>query len=122
MLRPGGRVAYYVIHATPDLSRAAYDTAVALGPPFVGSRLDPVAAIRKVGFSDVVQVDVTDDFLRLCVAMRDTQLRYETKLRAELGDVPYDDACAKQERHIEGIQTGVLRRSLMVGTKSRGRG
>ena len=97
MLRPGGRVAYYVIHAAPGLSRAARDRAIALGPSLLGSRLDPVATIEKAGFTDITQVEVTDDFLQLNLAIREAYLRYEVRLRAELGNVAYEDECALGE-------------------------
>ena len=123
MLRLGGRLAYYVIHVTPNLSPRDYRRASKLGPPEVGSRRDSVTLIETAGFVDVVQIDVTEEFLRTGRAFLDVTQRYSAELRQQDGEAAFEEAQAKTRCNMEGIETGLLRRSLLVGTKpARGRG
>ena len=117
MLRLGGRLAYYVIHVTPNLSPRDYRRASKLGPPEVGSQRDSVTLMETAGFVDVVQIDVTEEFLRTCRALQDVSRRYSAQLRQEEGESAFEEEQAKTRCNMEGIETGLLRRSLLVGIK-----
>lgn len=109
-------MAYYVIHVTPNLSPKDYRRATGLGPTEVGSR-DPVTLVETAGFADVVQIDVTEEFLRTCRALVDAWRRYSARLRQEEGEAVFEERQAKRRGYIAGIEAGLLRRSLLVGTK-----
>ena len=115
-------MAYYVIHVTPDLSPRDYRRAAKFGPTEVGSRRDSVTLLKTAGFVDVVQIDVTEEFLRTCRALQDVRRRYSAQLRLEEGEAVSEEEQAKRSRYMEGIEAGLLRRSLLVGTKGRRRG
>lgn len=118
MLRPGGCIAYYTIHVTPGLSPRAYRNAVRLGPPEVGSfPRDASTMLATAGFADVAQVDVTKAFLEICRAFRSARDRYADRLRVEEGEVVFEEEQDKKRRFIEGIEGGLLRRSLLLGSK-----
>ncbi len=121
MLRLGGRMAYYVIHVTPDLSPRDYRRAAKYGPREVRSRRDPVTLLETAGFVDVVQIDLTEEFLRTSRAFLDVTRRYSAQLRQQEGDAVFEEEEAKSLRYIEAIEAGLLRRSMMVGTKARRR-
>lgn len=117
MLRPGGRIAYYTIHVTPGLSPRAYRSAVRSGPPEVGSSRDASTMLTIAGFADVAQVDVTKSFLEICRAIRRARDRYADRLRVEEGEVEFEEEQEKKRCSIEGIEGGLLRRSLLLGSK-----
>jgi len=119
VLKPGGRIAGHVIHAAPGLSSRAYRRAVELGPSEVGDRQDPVTLHEAARFSEVDNVDVTDTFLSTCSSFIQVRERYEDELRLAEGDDEYKEQQEKKRGLVEGITTGVLRRSLLGGIKPR---
>ena len=110
-------MAYYVIHVTPGLSPRDYRRAAKLGPTEVGSRRDPATLLETAGFVDVAQIDLTKEFLQTCRAFEDVTQRHSAQLRQEDGDAEFEEAQAKRQRYMAGIEAGLLRRSLLVGAK-----
>jgi len=70
-------------------------------------------------FSEVEQIDVTDTFLSTCSSLIRVRERCESELRLAEGDVEFEEQQEKKRGLVEGITTGVLRRSLLVGIKPR---
>ena len=114
-------MAYHVIHVTPDLSPTDYRRAVGFGPTEVGSR-HPMSLVEAAGFAGVVQIDLTEEFLRICRVLVDVTQRYSARLRQEQGEAVFEEEQAKRRRYIEGIEAGLLCRSLLVATKPARRG
>ena len=119
MLKPGGRIAGHVIHATPGLSSRDYRRAVELGPSEVGDHQDPVPLHEAAQFSEVEDVDVTDTFLSTCSSFLHVRERYADELRLAEGNDEYEEEQEKKRGLVEGITSGVLRRSLLAGRKPR---
>ncbi len=90
-----------------------------LGPSEVGDRQDPVTLHEAARFSEVDNVDVTDTFLSTCSSFIQVRERYEDELRLAEGDDEYEEQQEKKRGLVEGITTGVLRRSLLGGIKPR---
>ena len=120
-LRPGGRIAGYVIHTAPGLSESQYRRAVALGPSHVASRRGPAELLEAARFSEIERVDVTDTFLETCTAFLRARERYADELRSWEGDDEFEQVQARNQRLVEGITAGLLRRSRVVGRRSDGR-
>lgn len=97
---------------SPDLHRAA----VRAGPRAVAARAPMVDLLRPAGFVDVVETDVTDDYVRTAAAwVAESDLRRD-ELRAH-DPAAYDQRVADRRAAVEGINAGLLRRSLLVGVR-----
>ena len=119
MLKPGGRIAGHVIHATPGLSSRDYRRAIELGPSEVADPRDPVPLHETARFLEVERVDVTDTLLSTCSSLIQARERYEDELRLAEGDDEFEEQQEKKRGLVEGITSGVLRRSLLAGVKPR---
>jgi hypothetical protein len=108
-----------MIHAAPGLSSRDYRRAVELGPSEVGDRQDPVPLHETARFSEVERIDVTETFLSTCSSFLEVRERYEDELRLAEGNDEFEEQQEKKRGLVEGITTGVLRRSLLSGTKPR---
>ena len=106
-MKPGGRIAGYVIHTPAGLGAADERRARELGPDHVTAAALPEDLTREAGFSDVVREDVTGQFRATVEAM----------LRAEQGDAEYADGCERGEAKLIGIREGLLLRSLVTAIK-----
>ena len=111
-------MAGYVIHTAPGLSAAQYRRAVALGPGHVASRRGPAELLEAARFSEIDQVDVTDTFLATCTAFLRARERYADELRSWEGDDEFEQATARNQRLVEAITAGLLRRSRVVARRS----
>ena len=118
VLRPDGRIAGYVIYAPPGLTEAQRKRASELGPSEVlaESRLGDL--LRETGFRVIVDEDVTDDFQATCVAILQARRDLEDELRGEEGDVVFEEELEKKALTLQGISEDLLRRSLLVASKS----
>ncbi len=117
VLKPGGRMAGYLIHtpAAPDSAAAA--RADELGPSNTAGPAAPDELARQTGFTVLVYQDVTAAFRDTCRAFLDARRALETELRAEEGDAFYDEELAKKETMLTGIDEGLLKRALIVTMK-----
>jgi hypothetical protein len=114
VLRQGGVLAGYVIHTPPGLSEADLESAGDLGPSFVAGMDDPAASAALSGF-DVLHVqDVTARFRETGLAWIEGLGDREALLREELGDVEHEYELERKGCIIEGIESGLLRRSYCV--------
>jgi hypothetical protein len=118
VLKPGGRIAGYVIHVAPGLSRRYYERAVDLGPSEVGAREDPARLHELTGFAEVRQVDTTDQWLDTTSSFIRARERHEEGLRIAEGDEAYEEEQAKKRGLVEGMTAGILRRCLVAGRAS----
>ena len=117
-MKPGGRIAGYVIHTPGGLSAAAERRASELGPADVIGAAWPGNLAREAGFSNVVRKDVTQRFTATVEAMLQAARRWEAELRAEQGDEEYTAGCERGKTMLIGIREGLLRRSLVTAIRS----
>jgi hypothetical protein len=115
VLKPGGRVAGYVIYVAPGLSPRDYDRAVELGPSEVGAREDPGRLHELAGFAGIRQEDTTDQWLATTSSFIRARERHEKGLRLAEGDEGYEEEQAKKRGLVEGMTAGILRRCLVAG-------
>lgn len=120
ILRPGGRIAFTVIHLAEGLSREQRSRAVAAGPAAVTTRSPSyVHLLRSAGFRDVGAIDVTEDFLS---RLRDW-LRYAGDHEDELVAAQPDFSTSLEQRFASrgAVEAGLLRRSLLFARVDRNR-
>ncbi len=116
MLKPGGRIAYFNIfisHDAPVSEQRRY----AKANPGQYSRAEQTALLRSAGFTDIVETGVQAEFGRTLRALHEANLRHAPGLRQELGADVFEDRQKRRVRGMNGVDTGVLRRSLFVATR-----
>ena len=117
VLKPGGRIAGYVIHIPAGVTEAQERRAAELGPSDVTAPASPEALTRAAGLTIVVTEDVTDAFRATCAVLLAARRDLEDELRANEGDDFYEEERRKKNAMLQGIDEGILRRSLVVAHK-----
>lgn len=117
VLKPGGRIAGYIIHTPDGLTTIERIEASELGPSEVIAPALPGELARKAGFSITCEKDVTEEFKTACLTSLQAREELEDKLRAEMGDETYEVEQVQKKATLLGIVKGLLRRSLIVGIK-----
>lgn len=110
MLRPGGRLAFFTISVADGLSAADRRRATAAGPPSPDdARVSET--LRRVGFSDVRDVDVTAEYLATTRAWLAARTRHRASVRPVDPEV-FDSRVAQGLAAAAAIEDGLLRRTL----------
>jgi cyclopropane fatty-acyl-phospholipid synthase-like methyltransferase len=117
LLRPGGRMAYTTIHVTADLDPGDRRRAVRAGPPHVTSRRPYLEVTEQAGFTDVVEIDVTDVYAATQRAWLEANDAHADDIRRLISDREFALAQADRRRARDAIQRGWLRRSMIVATR-----
>jgi len=114
LLRPGGRMAFTTILVAPGLDPAQHRRAVRAGPWQVLARRPYPALVQQAGFTDVVDVDVSEDYGRIQAAWLDATEARADAVRQLTSDAELRDAQADRRRAHAAIEEGLLRRSLIT--------
>lgn len=118
LLKPGGRLAFYTIFATPGLSEAEYRRARRSGPNHLSTRrIDHRDLIASAGLRLLAERDLTPQFLRTARAWYDGRRRYEAALRQSDGDAVFEERQQDAVAQIRAIEAGLLKRALFVATR-----
>ncbi len=117
VLKPGGRIAGYVIHPPVGLTPAQERRAAELGPSDVTAPASPAALTESAGLTIVVIEDVTVAFRATSAALRAARRDLEEELRGDEGDDFYEEALRTKDAMLCGIDEGVLCRSLIMANK-----
>ena len=118
VLKPGGRIAGYVIHTPVGLSQRDMVTAGELGPSEVAAAMSIADMARSAGLSVVRQEDVTSDFRITCVSFLRARSELEEGLRVEEGPEAFEEEQQSKRSMLLGIDRGLLLRSLIVAEKA----
>ena len=121
VLIPGGRIAGYVIHTSPRLSPALLARAAELGPGDVVAAALPEELMSRVGFEVTAASDVTESFRVTCAALFRARQQLADQLRLQEGDELFENELRTKEAMLEGIDEGLLRRTLIAGIRREGR-
>jgi len=119
LLRPGGRIAYFTIFTTPGLSKRDHRRAVRLGPRAVASRREQAELLQAAGLVEVLETDVTADFLETARRWVGYASKFEGELRSTLGDTLFDEQQTARRAMITAVEQGLLSRALFEGTKAK---
>ena len=117
VLKPGGRIAGYVIHTPAGLSPSQTRRATELGPAYVTASASPDELANLAGLSVTACEDVTDGFWTTCMALLQARRTLEVDLREEEGDDFYEEERNKKETMVRGIDEGLLIRSLTIAMR-----
>lgn len=109
-------MAFFTITVAPGLTREDHARAVRTGPFRVAAAHDMPTLLTRAGFGDVRETDVTDEYLSTAM----NWLRVRGEHREELERID-PDRLAQQQRDmaeaVAAIQAGLLRRSLVEGSR-----
>jgi cyclopropane fatty-acyl-phospholipid synthase-like methyltransferase len=117
LLRAGGRLAFTTIHVAPDLDAARHRRAVQAGPWQVGTRRPYPELVVQAGFTDVVDIDVTEDYARTQRAWFEANESRADEVRRLTSDTEFVTAQADRRFAQAAIEDGLLRRSLITATR-----
>ncbi len=117
VLKSGGCIAGYVIHIPTGLTDAQERRAADLGPSDVRASTSPEVLTQAAGLTAVVKEDVTDAFRATCAALVAARRDLEDELRADEGDDFYEEERRQKNAMLQGIDEGILCRSLVVANK-----
>lgn len=114
VIRPGGRMAFSVLHIPPGLPSGDHARALATAPEFVETDTDYAALLDQTGWALLDRRDLTGAFKDSC----QRRLQLETELRAELepvmGRAAFEARQDKFQRRIPVLEQGHLRRELFL--------
>lgn len=111
---PGGRLAALTIAVAPDLDTDDHRAALMLGPSRVGSPDTVVNMLRAVGFRILDEVDETHRLREVAQRSLERLELLESTLREEEGGDGFEAEWGKKSRLLEGVDRGVLVRTLVV--------
>ena len=117
VLRLSGRLAVLGIESAPELSPQEEISAVELGPSRVLAEASLVDLVAGADFELKRCDDVTAEFRTTVAAMRRTLVSREAELRAAEGDAAYAEELGKKTRMLEGIDGGLIRRTLVIAER-----
>ena len=116
-LRPGGRVAFTVIHPAPGLSRAQRRRAARDGPPAVLNARPYEEMLAAAGFVDVGATDCTNEFGRVEAAWLEQYDRHQAALGDLLGQDAFAERQASKRAKLRAIRDGILRRTILTARR-----
>lgn len=102
------------IHVSPGLTEEHQRRAVELGPAMGASHEPLPDLLQSAGFVEVVEVDRTEAFAQTCETILRIRDELRERLRREEGDEAFEVEVTKKRNMLEGIQSGLLRRSLLT--------
>lgn len=117
VLRPGGKIGFFVIGMADELSDEDAAVAIDAGPPFVGVATPYPEMAYEAGFEDVVITDVTAAYLRTLRAWHREWMASSSELRAIVGKDEYAERLSNRSKAIAAIERRVLRRILIAGVR-----
>jgi cyclopropane fatty-acyl-phospholipid synthase-like methyltransferase len=117
LLRPGGRTAFTTILVAPGLDAAQHRRAVRAGPWQVLARRPYLELVAQAGFTNIVEVDVSEDYGRIQAAWLDATEARADEIRQLTSDLEFREAQADRRRARAAIEEGLLRRSLITATR-----
>lgn len=117
LLRAGGRMAFTTILVAPGLDATQHRRAVRAGPWQVLARRSYPELLEQAGFTDVIDVDVSEDYGRIQAAWLDATETRADEVRQLTSDVEFREAQSDRRRARAAIEEGLLRRSLITAAR-----
>lgn len=114
VLRPGGRLAFFVIWTAPGSHGVTREELRGAGPEFVEAPRGYGELLADAGFDRIRERDVTAEYRRTATTWLEEADRLEGDLRAVMGDEPYEEKQAERRTNLEAIDSGILGRALLT--------
>lgn len=117
LLRPGGRLVFTTIHVTPGLDDRQRRQANRAGPVQVAARQEYVDLVGRAGFTDIVEVDLTEEYATTQRAWYEATEHRAEEIRQFVSDLDFAEAQADRRATLAAIAAGLLRRSLFTAVR-----
>lgn len=114
VLEPGGRLAVLTIETAPRLAARELALAAELGPSAVRASAPVDVLAEQKGFEVLSRTDVTVEFAGTVEAMTEALLADQETLLKEEGSEAFVEELHKKQRMAEGIERGLLRRTVVI--------
>jgi len=111
-------MAFHVILITPGLSELDQARAVAAGPLHVSGSASYPELLALAGFSEIGEVDLTDQYRATAAAWLRESARAAEQLEEIFGSEQYRQAQQERAETLAAIEGGLLRRSLFAARTS----
>jgi hypothetical protein len=109
-------MAFTTIYVPEDLGPREHRVGVAAGPWQVATRRPYPELVTRAGFEDVVEVDVSDDFLTTQRSWSEQNEAHADTLRQLTSEEDFELAQLDRRRALDAITAGLLKRSLFSAT------
>lgn len=119
LLQPGGRTAFHTIYVAPGLDRRARVRAHRSGPWAVASIDPPDQLLRRAGFTDITELEGTDEFRIVAKKWIDHWDEHRDTLAGLYGEPEFESRQYDRRTQLHAVEEGLLRRSLFLGTRPR---
>ncbi len=119
VLRPGGRTAFYTIFIPSGLSDKDYRRAARSRSRVTSWRREHPELLSASGFSNVEEIDLTDEFLRVAQAWLEARERHADELTEVEGQADFAQRLKENKISVAALRDGLLRRSLFVAQRPR---
>lgn len=116
VLKPGGRVGFRTILASPGIGKREWELAADLSP-HAGAGPGYLVMLRDAGFARVETVDVTRDFVATVNAWLEAWDDHETDIVSIMGREDYEERMLRRRNVLRATQLGVLQRQLVTGQR-----
>ncbi len=108
---------FYTIQPGRGLSPADRRRAHRLGPPVVAVRTSYRSLLGSAGFVEIEASDETEEYRAAQVRWIAADDRYESAIRAEMGDEAYDERRRNRIAALQAIDDGLLVRYRYSATR-----
>ena len=119
MLKAGGRTAFYTIFIPSGLSEKDYRRAARIRSHVTSWRRGHPELLSASGFSNVEEIDLTDEFLRVAQAWLEARERHADELSEVEGQAAFDQRLKEIKASVAALRDGLFRRSLFVAQRPR---
>lgn len=109
-----GVMVFSVVRVTPGLAPADHQRAVDSGPSFMDTDVDYPDLLTRTGWTVARRDDLTADYRRTLLTLRDQEARHADDLRTLQGEPAYSEEQAYRQRNIDALADGLLQRELYV--------
>ncbi len=107
-------MAFHVILVAPGLSERDGARAIAAGPLYVSASASYPDLLALAGFSEIEEVDLTDEYRATAAAWLHESARAAEQLEAVFGSEEYRRAQQERAETLVAVESGLLRRSLFA--------
>ena len=112
-------MAFYTIFIPSGLSDKDYRRAARTRSRVTSWRREHPELLDAAGFSNVEEIDVTDEYLRVTQAWLDARERHADKLAEVEGEVDFAGRIKENRASVAALLDGLLRRALFVAERPR---
>ena len=113
VLRPGGRIAFFTYFDRSRPGRGGVDKSSSEGSGS-GEHED---MLQAAGFRDIIQIDMTDQFLSTAKAWYDWRERYAAELISAEGEPSFRGRQSTYLDHVNTVQAGGRSRCLFLARR-----